>query len=490
MWVQYCQHLETMKLLVHLDSSPSQPASEFVKLSVKEDDQWVEVAEEQMYTVSSTVLFKLRNWPRGKEVAYKLTSDSSEFEGVFRAEPDGKRPVKMLAISCLKDIKWPWQATIDQMIKQDPDLVYFSGDQIYENDYGSPAFRAKESQDVAEGMDNYLEKYRQFGKAFRDLLKDRPCIMITDDHDVFANDLWGNGGKVMNGDRTTGGFPCHPNWVNAAELTQTGMLPQAHDRGPHGDGILAYYTSLDYGGIKFAILEDRKFKSPPSEVISKPILGRKRLINRKKTPLEVVRDPDFDCRTLDREDLHLLGTKQEAFLADWSKQLKKSSTIGAVLSQSPWAHVAMYTQTSADLDSNGWPQSGRNRALKAIGDAPVVMIHGDVHLGTLLRHGTDQWEDGPISYSLPPMTSHTGRSWKPLGEGENRAENAPQYTGRFHDRFGNKMTVHAAANGQHGYGMVIFDPVKKSISLEFHPLNENREPVSTEVEGWPFQVSF
>ena len=63
--------------------------------------------------------------------------------------------------------------------------------------------------------------------------------------------------------RTTGGYPAHPDWVNAAEFTQTGHLPDPVNPGPHGDGIKAFYTALEYGGVRFAILEDRKWKSPP-----------------------------------------------------------------------------------------------------------------------------------------------------------------------------------------------------------------------------------
>ena len=44
----------------------------------------------------------------------------------------------------------------------------------------------------------------------------------------------------MKGDRTTGGYPTHPAWVNAAEFTQTGHLPDPADPGPHGDGVRAY----------------------------------------------------------------------------------------------------------------------------------------------------------------------------------------------------------------------------------------------------------
>ena len=48
-------------------------------------------------------------------------------------------------------------------------------------------------------MANYLAKWRKFGLTFRALLKDRPSVMITDDHDIYANDLWGDGGRRMTG---------------------------------------------------------------------------------------------------------------------------------------------------------------------------------------------------------------------------------------------------------------------------------------------------
>lgn len=490
LWTQYCQHLDTMKLMVHLDADPTIPSDVEVTLHIRGDGEpWQLVGVQQMFTLTSTALFEMKGWPRRRKVAYRVTSGESCLEGVFRAEPENGQ-LRMVGLSCFKDIGWPWKKAIDEMIELDPDIVFFSGDQIYENDHGVPMFRPTRPEEVPRGMLNYLRKYRQFGTAFRDFLKDRPSIMITDDHDVFANDLWGKGGLTMKGDRTTGGYPCHPNWVNAVELTQTGTLPDPIDRGPHGDGILAYYTALEYGEVSFAILEDRKFKSAPSEVISQPILGAGQKSKRKPGNLEVVRDPDFDCTRLDRPDLQLLGPAQEAFLAGWSRELEESGKIGAILSQSPWAHCAMYSPTSADLDSNGWPQSGRRRALNAIGDAPVVMIHGDVHLGTLLRHGIDEWNEGPVSFSLPAFSSNASRIWAPREPGKDREPASPDYTGKFLDRFGNRITMEAAANGINGYGMIVFDTLNREVTLEFHPLNERREPSPRHVEGWPFTVRF
>ena len=419
------------------------------------------------------------------------------------AVPHGKEPsarsrkkgsiLKLAGLSCHKDIAWPWKEAIAELIAHDPDLVFFSGDQIYENDYGSPMFRAMTKEEVPRGMKNYLEKWRKFGEAFRELMRDRPTIMITDDHDVFANDLWGKGGLRMNGQRTTGGYPTHPDWVNAAEFTQTGNLPDPVNPGPHGDGVLAYYTALEYGGVHFAILEDRKFKSAPSEVIRELIAppGFKWPKNRKTDfEIEVVLDPEYDCTKLDRPDLNLLGKEQETFLKDWSNHLKRSGQIGAVLSQSPWAHVAMYSPTSADTDSNAWPQSGRNRALKAIGDAPVVMLHGDVHLGTLGRHGVEKFNDGPVAYSLPSFSSRASRKWEPLEVGRNREPGTPENTGEFHDRFGNKVTMYGAGNGLNGYGIILFDTKKREIELQFHPMNEERKPIKANVSGWPHTVKF
>ena len=492
LWTQYCQHQGKMKLLVHLDIDPTGQVAgdrEPVKLWVREDEgsEWQLTGTQPIHTLTATALFVKEDWRRESRVFFKVTCGESSSQGIFRAEPNKVSVLKVAGLSCHKDIGWPWTEAIEEVISHDPDLVIFTGDQIYENDYGSPMFRARTKEEVPKGMKNYLEKWRKFGEAFRELMRDRPTIMITDDHDVFANDLWGNGGVRMTGDRTAGGYPTHPDWVNAAEFTQTGNLPDAANPGPHGDGVQAFYTSLDYGGVRFAILEDRKFKSPPSEVIKKPIGPEGK---NSKSRIEVVRDPDFDCRSLDRDDLQLLGKEQEIFLKDWAADLKTSGGLGAIVSSSPWAHIAMYSPTSADLDSNAWPQSGRNRALIAIGDAPVVMFHGDVHLGTLGRHGVDEFNDGPITYSFPSFSSRASRHWQPVEEGKNRTPGAPKNTGQFHDRFGNKVTMYGAGNDLNGYGIILFDKDKREVELQFHPMNQERKPIKVEVPGWPYTVKF
>ena len=332
-------------------------------------------------------------------------------------------------------------------------------------------------------MANYLAKWRMFGLTFKEILKDRPSVMITDDHDIYANDLWGDGGRRMTGDRTTGGYPMHPLWVNAVERTQTWHIPDAVNVGPWGDGINAYYTSFDYGGVSFAILEDRKFKSPPSEVVSEAIRDP-RNDKPNRTP-EVIMDPSFDARKLDRPDLHLLGTEQEKFVANWATQVAKEKRLAAVLSQSPLVNIGNYDVTYGDMDANGWPQTARNRALRAIAPSQAVMISGDIHFGTLHQHGIENWGDGPWGFSLPAFASKQNRSWGPSVPAQGREIPGVTGSGNHHDRFGNKMTVAGAAHGVNGYGMLLFDKTNRTITMELHTMDQNREPSRESVPGWP-----
>ena len=122
---------------------------------------WKQAGSQQMFTLASCALFELRGWPRHSKCFYRVTCGESSMEGVFRPEPKPGEKVRMMGLSCLKDVGWPWKEAIAEMVEKDPDIVYFSGDQIYENDYNSPVFVAERSDQVAEGMKNYLPTHAQ-----------------------------------------------------------------------------------------------------------------------------------------------------------------------------------------------------------------------------------------------------------------------------------------------------------------------------------------
>ena len=312
LWTQYCLSGTTLKMTAHTDADPRHPTKSAACLYVRTDGHWRQTAQAAVNPLTAMAEFRVAGWDAKVATDYRVTCGESELTGTIRAEPTGTGSLKMMAVACVNDKYFPYSEAVSQMLDKNPDLVFFAGDQIYESNAGGGIVEAHTESDVPEAMANYLAKWRRFGLIFRELLKDRPSIMITDDHDVYANDLWGDGGRRMTGNRTTGGYPMHPVWVNAAERTQTWHLPDPADAGPWGDGINAYFTSLDYGGVSFAILEDRKFKSPPSQVLSEAIADPR--TNKPNRTLEVIMDPAFDTRKLDRADLQLLGESQEAFI--------------------------------------------------------------------------------------------------------------------------------------------------------------------------------
>ena len=162
------------------------------------------------------------------------------------------------------------------------------------------------------------------------------------------------------------------------------------------------------GGVSFALINDRKFKSAPGDVIEamEPLFvirGERNL-----SSLDTINEEDFDTRNLDREDLQSLGERQLDFLRHWARN---GARLRAVLHQS--AFCQPHHLMLADMDSNGWPQSGRKRALEAIRRANAVMISGDLHFASLVQQGIDDWEDAGWSFTLPAVMTQTHRFWRP-----------------------------------------------------------------------------
>jgi hypothetical protein len=171
----------------------------------------------------------------------------------------------------------------------------------------------------------------------------------------------------------------------------------------------------------------------------------------------------------------------------------------------------------ADLDSNGWPQSGRRRALELIRKAGAVHIGGDQHLATMIHHGIDEFRDGPWAF-VPPAICNTyyGRWWWPEDEkpGANPVPGSPlPWTGEYLDGFGNKITMIAYANPDpdrtrilstdknpksklgpkegwaDGYGLIRFRKPSGEVVFECWPRFEDvTKPDAKQFPGWPVSV--
>ena len=121
---------------------------------------------------------------------------------------------------------------------------------------------------------DYLRKWYLFGWTYRELLANLPSVAIPDDHDVYHGNIWGEAGKAadtagtQSDQQDTGGYKMFPDWVNMVQKTQTSHLPDPYDSTPVQQNIGVYYTNLEYAGLSFGIIEDRKFKSAPKSLLT------------------------------------------------------------------------------------------------------------------------------------------------------------------------------------------------------------------------------
>jgi hypothetical protein len=157
---------------------------------------------------------------------------------------------------------------------------------------------------------------------------------------------------------------------------------------------------------------------------------------------------------------------------------------------------------AADLDSNGWPQSGRDRALREIRKGFALMIGGDQHLATVIHHGVDSWGDAGYSFAVPSIVNHFRRWWRPLEPERDMPEGTLAHTGQYTDGLGNKITMVAYANPDPsrrrynrwraqaaGYGIIRFNKRTRQITMECWPRGCNvTDPECAQYPGWPVTI--
>ena len=446
-----------------------------VRLEVRRDGEWRELLRQPVQDIGWSTCFRIENWDASQDVRYRLRhGDGAMFQGLVRKTPT-KNEIVVAALSCNSNKDRGMRPNYVRNLRHhDPDLLFFAGDQSYDHREHTAA-------------------WLQFGLQFLDVFRDRPCVTIPDDHDVGHAILWGEAGgvaKLPGG--ADGGYLYHPEYVRMVERAQTAHLPDAFDARPVGQGIGVYFTELAVAGVSFAIIEDRKFKTGPAGTI--PKLGPRP---------DHINDPDYDPSSIDLEGLVLLGERQHAFLRAWG-QPRDGIVMLAVLSQTGFCggahlHGSKSNRLHADLDSNGWPQAGRNLALRLIQQANAVHIAGDQHLATLLQHGIDDYRDGPWAFVVPAIVNTIySRWWWPEGEvaGAHRdPKDVLPWTGDYLDGLHNKITMHAYANPEgdsHGasYGLLRFDQERQAVTFECWPRNADAtKPDAQQFAGWPRTVS-
>lgn len=478
----YTVHDKTLKLTAQLyPLSGGDP--KVARLEIEKDGQWTEVAKANVIEAGWTAPFRVENWDDSKTVQYRVAHGTEAFyEGTIRKNPIDKDEIVVAGFTGNSiqpahggDISR--QDLIDNVNKVDADVLFFSGDQVYDHN-------------------RHYAAWLKFGRDFGDIIKDRPTVCLPDDHDVGQPNLWGESGKISTlSGAADGGYSQPGVYVQEVERAQTSHLPDPVDPHKIGQGIGVYFTNLNWGNIDFAILEDRKFKTGPA--------GR---VPKQGPRPDHIRNPEYDPASVDVEGAVLLGERQLDFIEDWAKDWSDAD-MKVALSQTIFCggahiHGAANGRLHADMDSNGWPQTGRNRALAALRKAFAFHYAGDQHLATIFHHGIDEYRDSIWSFCVPSIANLYLRWWEPVEPGENREPGAPEYTGDSLDGFANKVTNYAAANPEKkpagnllntraaGFGIVRLNTKTRDITMECWPRNVDvTDPSAKQYPGWPLTIS-
>jgi hypothetical protein len=479
-----------------------------VELQVQKNGKWESAGTAQLDTDAWVATFLIANWNEKDDTPYRLvygeqhrdgTETESDWTGTIKANPSG-RPLRLGALTCQNDYAFPYEPVANNIVKLDPDMLYFSGDQLYENHGGYGIIRDPAGLAIL----NYLRKFYQFGWSFREAMRDRPTVCLPDDHDVFQGNIWGEGGAKMKnqsgGASSKGGYREPARMVNVVHRTCTSHHPDIYDAAPSKQDISVYFGDMVYGDVSFAIIGDRQWKSGPERVETGS--GR----------ADHVHDPDFDCSVLDKPGLVLLGERQEDFLKQWANDWRGHG-LKILLSQTVFAGVATHHGRhngflKADLDCGGWPQTARNKAVSIIRESQALHICGDQHLATLSQYGVNDQRDSNWSFCTPAIAAGYPRWWRP-DEIDMPHENRPQHglanTGEFTDGLGNKVYVYAVGNPEvaskknryerahqkgSGFGLVTIDTKAKTYHLEaFRFLSDPTDGKETnQFPGWPVTI--
>ncbi|MGI9466632.1 MAG: alkaline phosphatase D family protein [Rubripirellula sp.] len=479
-----------------------------IELQVKVDGDWKSLGQAALDTDAWTATFRIPNWNEKAATPYRLlyrelktdgTEEESNWSGTIKANPAG-RPLRIGALTCQNHYGFPYEPVAENIVRLDPDLIYFSGDQLYESHGGYGLIR-----DPAEpAILNYLRKYYMFGWSFREAMRDRPTICIADDHDVFQGNIWGEDGAPMDvqtgGASSNGGYREPARMVNVVHKTNTAHHPDFHDPTPVQQGISVYYGDMVYGDVGFAILGDRQFKSGPQHVDTGS--GR----------ADHVKDQNFQTSVLDKQGLHLLGSRQESFLKEWGKDWR-GHKMKILLSQTVFAGVATHHgkydgYLKADLDSGGWPQTPRNRAIDILRESKALHINGDQHLTTLSQYGVDKQRDSMWSFCTPAIAAGYPRWWRPDEVGmphQKRPTHGLENTGEYLDGFGNMIYVYAVGNPEvgtkknryekahqkgSGFGVVTVDTDEKTYQIDCFRflIDAGDGKPENQFTGWPVTI--
>ncbi|GEO07098.1 hypothetical protein AAE02nite_47620 [Adhaeribacter aerolatus] len=506
LWAMHTLSKGTLQLTAQMPPLGKQDSRE-VELHLQKNSQWEKVQTQPIDDMACVAQFQVTGWDAAREVPYRLVYKNKgtdyTYAGIIRPEPQN-RPLKFGGLTCQEWSGFPYSPVAKNLEKHNPDILYFSGDQLYEGNGGYPIKRKPETMAIL----SYLGKWYMFGWAFREAMRDRPTICTPDDHDVFHGNLWGEGGKSIPFERwenvkdAYGGYVQTPNMVNVVARTQCGHLPAPYHPEPLPSGITPWYTDLVYGKVSFAVISDRMFKSGPDQV--RKGTGR----------LDHLKEPLTNKDQLEAPHLQMLGDRQMHFLTNWVEDWQ-GADMKVLLSQTLFCNVGTHHGPDkmflyGDMDSGGWPKQKRDEVLRLVRKSYAFHINGDQHLPFMVQYSLDQPRDAGWTFCTPAISTGYIRWGEPdtvkVPFTQRPAHGLPN-TGLYPDGFGNLNYIYAvgnpvdnfanknryirAQNKASGFGLITFDTSARTIKMEaFRFLADKDKPTANDTfPGWPLTIN-
>jgi alkaline phosphatase D len=464
----------TMKLSAQFP--PLGASAGLARLQIREaDGTWRQVATAEIDRDACNATFRVTSWDMTRNHSYRVVysmRDSSGgskeyfYEGLIRKDPNEKKSVTIGLLTCTWDFGFPHNDFTKNLTSHKPDILLWTGDQVYEANGGFGFIDSRAPDMIETAMLDFLRKWMVWGWCMRELTRDIPSVCMTDDHDMYHGNIWGCGGRPVNpaagnnfAVQDSGGYKMLPRWVNMVQRLQTAHLPNPFDPTPVEQGIGVYYTDLLCGGVSFAILEDRKWKSAPKQQLPGANIFNGFPLNREWSPATQSNVPTAE----------LFGQRQLEFLEYWASNWSGRTWMKFAVSQTPLGclhtepggvltdhddpeeaipPVGRYVEGDhmvADHDSGAWPQHGRDQAIKKWSKGFAAHLCGDQHLGSTAHYGVDKFRDGVYSVCTPAISNIFPRRWFPPTTAPN-AVPGTRNTGDYQDAFGNRMSVLAIAN--------------------------------------------
>jgi alkaline phosphatase D len=482
---QYTLSRNRLKLTAQLMPVCDKDSNELI-FQILEDNKWVNFASAKVQRTSYTANISIDGWKRNEDTEFRLVYELRRkgvktfyLSGIIKHNPSEKEQIRMLSLSGVEQfirspgpnwsgidggyfpyssaLLFPNANLVENLKKFNPDILYFAGNQV--NEESSPTLA-----DVKNTELDYLYKWYLWCITFRDLTSRIPSIIAPYDH---------NAGHLF-------------------QATQASHLPDPFDPAPAENGITSYFTECNIGGVSMAVLEDRKFKSSPEA-----LLPAAEIID--GWPFNRYWNVKYSSRI---ENAELMGNRQLSFIEKWADDWSDGTWMKVALSQSLFANLATIPRDSltdkampvieaadsgayvegdklaTDFDSDGWPQTGRDKAIRLFRKAFAVHVAGDRQPGSTIQYGVEDYRDAGFAIVSRASVNDRYVHWYPPFEGGNRKPGWPKNYGDFEDGFGNRLTVYAVSNpgkpainserrnqSAAGYSAIIFNRSTREIVL-------------------------